>query len=88
MIGKIKHYIQAWESRCYSDGLPDEIGGSLESSGKAPSYKMICRAILKNDNQMKTLGFSAKYSDNHRKLSDKHKATMKGTTRSIFDECL
>lgn len=30
--------------------------------GIAPSYKLICIAILKNDHSMKMLGFEQKYS--------------------------
>lgn len=54
---KILNYIQAWKSRCYED-LPDELPAKVENSLRAPSYKMICRAILKNDIHCKSLGFS------------------------------
>ncbi len=40
-------YISTWEQRCYSDGLPDEV--PCEIMYMAPSYKLICLAILKND---------------------------------------
>jgi len=47
-----------WESRGYSDGIPDEAPLRLEALNKAPSYRMICIAIMKNDKQLKTLGYS------------------------------
>lgn len=57
---KIENYISLWESRCYSNGIPDEAPARLEALGKVPSYKSIVRAILKNDLHLKSLGFSAK----------------------------
>jgi predicted phosphoadenosine phosphosulfate sulfurtransferase len=36
-----------WEARCYKDGLPDDV--PQEIFDKVPSYKMIAKAILKND---------------------------------------
>jgi len=51
-----------WEQRCYSDGIPDEVPLRLDQLNKAPSYKKICLAILKNDHQLKTLGFTEKKS--------------------------
>lgn len=38
-----------WENRCYSDGIPDEVPAKLAASGRAPSWKSIAVAILKND---------------------------------------
>jgi len=58
MRRKINEYIQTWESRCYSDGLPDE--GPEDIYDKVPSYKRIAIAILRND--LRTLGFEPKES--------------------------
>jgi predicted phosphoadenosine phosphosulfate sulfurtransferase len=60
MKGRIQVYIKKWESRCYSDGVPDEAPHRLESLNKVPSYRLICKAIMKNDSQLKTLGYSRK----------------------------
>jgi len=51
-----------WEKRCYFDGIPQEIPSRLSQLNKAPSYKEICSAILKNDLCLKTLGFTPKKS--------------------------
>lgn len=53
---KINEYIEAWENRCYKDGLPDSVPDEIFD--RAPSYKRIVLAILRNDNTLKTLGFS------------------------------
>lgn len=55
---KIHDYISKWEKRGYSEGLPDEADPVLEHLVKAPSYRAICMAIMKNDKQLATLGYS------------------------------
>ena len=47
MILEIEKYIKTWESRCYKNGIPDEV--PKEIFDKVPSYKAIAMAILKND---------------------------------------
>ena len=58
MKTKIEDYIQEWEKRCYDEGIPDEVPIRIQQLNKAPSYKQICIAILKNDYSLKTLGFT------------------------------
>lgn len=58
-------YIKKWESQGYSEGIPDEADLKLEGLGKVPSYRMICRAILKNDVMLTTLGFSKQKCDSY-----------------------
>lgn len=45
-IGK---YVAKWTERGYSQGIPDEVPARLMTLGKAPSYRQIAVAILKND---------------------------------------
>lgn len=47
MQSKINQYVKMWEHRCYSTGIPDEVPNEIID--KVPSYKLICKAILKND---------------------------------------
>jgi predicted phosphoadenosine phosphosulfate sulfurtransferase len=63
MKSKISQYIKKWERRCYSDGIPDSAPARLERAGKIPSYRTICLAILKNDMQLTSLGFTRKPCD-------------------------
>jgi predicted phosphoadenosine phosphosulfate sulfurtransferase len=58
MKKKIQNYINKWEKRCYKEGIPDEAPSRLEQLNKVPSYRQICIAIMKNDNSLKTLGFT------------------------------
>ena len=62
MKQNIINYIKTWEKRCYFDGIPEEVPCRLSQLNKAPSYKEICSAILKNDTNLKTLGFTPKKS--------------------------
>jgi predicted phosphoadenosine phosphosulfate sulfurtransferase len=55
---RVKEYITTWSKRCYSKDIPDEVSKKVMASGRAPSYKQIAIAILKNDMQMHTLGFT------------------------------
>lgn len=62
MKQNITQYIKTWEKRCYFDGIPEETPPRISQMKKAPSYKDICTAILKNDNNLKSLGFTPKKS--------------------------
>lgn len=57
MKEKIFMYIKKWEKCGYADGIPDEAPYELEKELLVPSYRMICKAILKNDIACQTLGF-------------------------------
>lgn len=50
-------YEKTWRDRCYDAGLPDEVPAKLSASGRAPSWKAIAMCILKNDLQLRGLGF-------------------------------
>ena len=58
MKKKILSYIKSWQSKGYSSGIPDEAPTRLEAANKVPSYRQICRAIMRNDLALTTLGFS------------------------------
>ncbi len=58
MKAKILDWIRRWESKGYSDGIPDEACPYLELAGKAPSYRRVCIAIMRNDYSLETLGLS------------------------------
>ena len=64
----ILNYISKWEKRCYTDGIPDEVPLRLEQLNKAPSYKALVKAILKNDLNLKTLGINIKKPDAYHEL--------------------
>ena len=59
---RIEDYIKRWEARCYSDGIPDALPDGVMKSKRAPCYKAIAIAILKNDHNMHSIGFSERES--------------------------
>ena len=63
VTSKVTAYVATWESRCYPDGIPDEVSDKLANSGRVPSYKAIALAILKNDLNFGSLGFQGRYSE-------------------------
>lgn len=64
----ILNYISKWEQRCYNEGIPEEIPARMEQLNKAPSYKALVKAILKNDMNLKTLGHTIKKPNAYHEL--------------------
>ena len=58
MRDKISSYVSTWKRRGYPAGIPDEADRRLEDFNKAPSWRLICIAVLKNDVTLKTLGYA------------------------------
>lgn len=56
---RVNQYIANWKIRGYPEGIPDEVPHILMKLGLAPSYKAIALALLKNDNNLELLGFTA-----------------------------
>ena len=59
---RINSYIETWKARGYPEDIPDEVPQMIMAERLAPSYKAICLALLRNDNQLQTLGFTAPVS--------------------------
>lgn len=55
---RIRQYISKWEGQGYPAGIPDASDPKLEGLNKAPSYRHICKAILRNDIALTTLGYT------------------------------
>ena len=60
---QIDKYIKYWEDKCYHDGIPDEADYYIEKKKDIPSYRKICKSILRNDYWLRGLGFSPKSSE-------------------------
>lgn len=59
---KIILFQKWWGERGYKDGIPDECDFSLESKKKVPSWRRVCKSILRNDYWCKGMGFSQQKS--------------------------
>lgn len=74
---KIAVYIKWYMDRGYENGIPDEGDYKLEQSGKVPSWRRICRTLLRNDYWCKGLGFSptkqSAYAEYQKRMKQKRK---------------
>jgi predicted phosphoadenosine phosphosulfate sulfurtransferase len=64
---KIFTFIRWWEERGYIDGIPDEAPSILESERVAPSWRRVCKSLLRNDYWCKGLGFTQHKTDAYNK---------------------
>jgi predicted phosphoadenosine phosphosulfate sulfurtransferase len=71
-LDKFAVFIEWWRKHGFPDGIPDEADPKLEATRKAPSWRRLCRVILKNDRMCKALSFGQQRSDG----GDKYKAMM------------
>jgi predicted phosphoadenosine phosphosulfate sulfurtransferase len=60
---RVQLYETEWSKRGYFEGIPDEAPEVLERLGLVPSYRTIAFALLKNDMNLVSVGFSPKKSD-------------------------
>lgn len=60
MEKKILGIIRQCEKQGYENGIPDVAPVRLEELNKVISYRKLCFAVFKNDQQLKSLGFTPK----------------------------
>lgn len=66
-LNKIYTFEKWWKERGYPNGIPDEAPAILESKKLAPSWKRVCKSLLRNDYWCKGLGFTQHKTDAYRK---------------------
>jgi predicted phosphoadenosine phosphosulfate sulfurtransferase len=64
---KIGIFVKWHIDRGYADGVPDETDYDLEIAKKAPSWRRICKSLLRNDWWCKGLGFTQHTSAGYKK---------------------
>jgi predicted phosphoadenosine phosphosulfate sulfurtransferase len=57
-IVKFKTFIKWWKARGYGEGIPDEAPAILEAKRIAPSWRRLCKVLLRNDYWCKGLAFT------------------------------
>lgn len=67
---KIAVFINFYLQRGYEHGIPDEAPVEKERSKDAPSWRRICKVLLRNDYWCKGLSFSPTKSDSYQKYKD------------------
>jgi predicted phosphoadenosine phosphosulfate sulfurtransferase len=55
-LENFRKWLRGWHARGYANGIPDEAPRSLEKKYWAPSWRRICRVLLRNDWWCKGLG--------------------------------
>lgn len=60
---KIAVFLRWWEGRGYPQCIPDEADAEQEATRKVPSWRRICKALLRNDYWCKGLSFSQHKSE-------------------------
>lgn len=75
---KIGVFIRWYWARGYADGIPDEADPKAEAARKAPSWRRICKMILKNDRMCKALGFGQTKPEHYERYLkvQKHKESL------------
>lgn len=67
---KIALFCKWHEERGYPDGIPDECDLNLENRRDVPSWRRVCKSLLRNDYWCKGLGFSQHKSEAYMKYLD------------------
>lgn len=64
---KLAKYLFWYRNRGYPKGIPDCVDPDLEAKGKVPSWRRICKALLRNDYWCRSIGFSPTKSTAYQK---------------------
>lgn len=82
---KIAVFLHWWEERGYPRGIPDEAPAKQEANKEVPSWRRICKALLRNDYWCKGLSFSQTKSEAYQKYLKvmKRRRERWGMTRII-----
>jgi predicted phosphoadenosine phosphosulfate sulfurtransferase len=67
---KVLLFDRWWQERGYPEGIPDEAAYEMEAARKAPSWRRVCKSLLRNDYWCKGLGFSQHKSKAYQKYLD------------------
>lgn len=67
---KIILFEKWWMARGYPDGIPDEAPHALEAKRLAPSWRRVCKSLLRNDYWCKGLGFTQHKSTAYQAYQD------------------
>lgn len=82
---KIILFIRWWKERGYNPDIPDEAPLNLETKRDVPSWRRICKALLRNDYWCKGLGFSQHKSKAYEKYMDLMRRRKEQWQPKLFD---
>lgn len=67
---KVAIFQKWWMERGYPDGIPDEADYKLEADRKVPSWRRVCKSLLRNDYWCKGMSFTQHRSEAYQKYLD------------------
>jgi len=67
---KVAVFRRWWMQRGYDEGIPDEADPKLEAARKVPSWRRVCKSLLRNDYWCKGLSFTQHRSRAYEKYLD------------------
>lgn len=73
-IPRFQSWLKGWHSRGYANGIPDVAPAELEKKYWAPSWRRLCKVLLRNDWWCKGLGMQQPKSDAYARYMDIKKA--------------
>lgn len=77
---KVAVFLHWWQDRGYPNGIPDQADTQLEAARKVPSWRRICKALLRNDYWCKGLSFTQTKSEaytRYQKIMKKRRSQWK-----------
>lgn len=83
---KIAIYLKWWIDRGYEDGLPDFVDPKIESKKIAPSWRRICKVLLRNDYWCKGLSFTQHKSEAYAKYLELMKRRKEGSHAKAYQQ--
>jgi predicted phosphoadenosine phosphosulfate sulfurtransferase len=85
-ITKFKVFLKWWKARGYESGIPDEAPAVLEAQRIAPSWRRLCKVLLRNDYWCKGLAFTQPKSEAYGKYLELKKAKALLSPSKELDE--
>lgn len=86
---KIGIFVNWHVVRGYGSGIPDEGDYDLEIAKKIPSWRRVCKTLLRNDYWCKGLGFTQHKSEGYKKylaLMERRKAALSAQEEMLFQD--
>lgn len=69
-IRRMRSWMKGWQARGYGAGIPDEAPRALEKKYWAPSWRRLCKVLLRNDWWCKGLGLTQPKSKAYERYMD------------------
>ena len=76
-VEKFRGWMKGWKNRGYIDGIPDAAPKELENKYWAPSWRRLCKVLLRNDWWCKGLGLTQPKSEAYARYQEMKKKAKK-----------